>query len=145
MAADLGLHPVTGIESPLAATPTSPTLGCSRRRGGGFFSTQRLDETLPAPWEWDVNAWRPAARSPPGQNGFDRALSEEAALGAVRTYRAHDQLCQLGALDVYYSRVDTDSLVQVMAAVPRKEIDKVVRGSTTQYRGQGDGQADRHD
>jgi len=42
------------------------------------------------------------------------------------------------------SRVDTDSLVQVMPPYRGKRSIRG-RGSTTQYRGQGDGQADRHD
>jgi uncharacterized protein (DUF2252 family) len=128
MAADLASTPVTGIEVAASGDAHLSNFGLfaspERRL---LFDLNDFDETLPAPWEWDVKRLAASGMIAARQNGFDRALSEEAALGAVRTYRERMiSFAQLGALDVYYSTVDTDSLVQVMAAVPRKQIDKVV-------------------
>jgi uncharacterized protein (DUF2252 family) len=128
MAADLASTPVTGIEVAACGDAHLANFGLfaspERRL---LFDVNDFDETLPAPWEWDVKRLAASGMVAARQNGFDQAQSEEAARGAVRSYRERMiTFAQLGALDVYYSRVDTDSLVQVMAAVPRKQIERTL-------------------
>jgi uncharacterized protein (DUF2252 family) len=128
MAADLASTPVTGIEVAACGDAHLSNFGLfaspERRL---LFDVNDFDETLPAPWEWDVKRLAASGVVAARQNGFGRAESDEAARGAVRSYRERMiTFAQLGALDIYYSRVDTDSLVEVMAAVPRKQIDKAL-------------------
>jgi uncharacterized protein (DUF2252 family) len=128
MAADLASTPVTGIEVFACGDAHLSNFGLfASPERQLLFDVNDFDETLPAPWEWDVKRLAASGVVAARQNGFNGAQSEEAARGAVRSYRERMlTLAQLGALDVYYSRVDTDSLVQVMAAVPRKQIDKAL-------------------
>ena len=128
MAADLASTPVTGIEVVACGDAHLSNFGLfaspERRL---LFDVNDFDETLPAPWEWDVKRLAASGMIAARQNGFDRAHSEEAVRGAVRSYRERMiTFAQLTALDTYYSQVDTDSIVMVMAAVPRKQIDKAV-------------------
>ena len=128
MAADLAATSVTGIEVPACGDAHLSNFGLfASPERQLLFDVNDFDETLPAPWEWDVKRLAASGVVAARQNGFDGAQSEEAARGAVRSYRERMiTFAQLGALDVYYSRVDTNSVVQVMAAVPRKQIDKAL-------------------
>ncbi|MCU1494602.1 MAG: hypothetical protein JWO62_2366 [Acidimicrobiaceae bacterium] len=128
MAADLASSPVTGIEVASCGDAHLSNFGLfASPERQLLFDVNDFDETLPAPWEWDVKRLAASGVVAARQNGFDRAQSENAARGAVRSYRERMiTFARLGALDIYYSRVDADSLVQVMAAVPRKQIDKAL-------------------
>src|ERR1700722_13741945 len=128
MAADLASTPVTGIEVPACGDAHLSNFGLfASPERQLLFDVNDFDETLPAPWEWDVKRLAASGVVASRQNGFDRAQSEETARAAGRSYRERMfTFAQLGALDVYYSRVDADSLAAVMAAVPRKQIDKAL-------------------
>jgi uncharacterized protein (DUF2252 family) len=128
MAADLASTPVTGIEVVACGDAHLSNFGLfaspERRL---LFDVNDFDETLPAPWEWDVKRLAASGMIAARDHGFDQAQSEQAARGAVRSYRERMMIfAQCAALDVFYSRVDADSIVKVMATVPRKQIDKAV-------------------
>jgi uncharacterized protein (DUF2252 family) len=128
MAADLASTPVMGIEVVSCGDAHLSNFGLfaspERRL---LFDVNDFDETLPAPWEWDIKRLAASGMIAARQNGFARAQSEEVVRGAVRSYRERIiTFARLAALDTYYSRVDTKSIVKVMATVPRNQIDKVV-------------------
>ena len=128
MAADLASTPVTGIEVVACGDAHLSNFGLfaspERRL---LFDVNDFDETLPAPWEWDVKRLAASGMIAARGRGFDQEECEEAVRGAVRSYRERMMIfAQLAALDVFYSRVDADSLVEVMAAIPRKQIDKAL-------------------
>ena len=128
MAADLASTPVTGIEVVACGDAHLSNFGLfaspERRL---LFDVNDFDETLPAPWEWDVKRLAASGMIAARGRGFDQGECEEVVRGAVRSYRQRMMIfAQLAALDVFYSRVDADSLVEVMAAIPRKQIDKAL-------------------
>jgi uncharacterized protein (DUF2252 family) len=88
MAADLAGTPASGIHVQVCGD-------CHLLNFGGFATPERrlifdindLDETLPAPWEWDVKrlaaSFVLAARS----NGLSDAQGRDAAVACARNYR----------------------------------------------------------
>jgi len=90
MAADLDRTPVSGIHVQVCGD-------CHLMNFGGFATPERrlifdindLDETLPAPWEWDVKrlvaSFVLAARA----NGLSDAQGRDAAIACARSYRRH--------------------------------------------------------
>ncbi|MFO1415047.1 MAG: DUF2252 domain-containing protein [Burkholderiales bacterium] len=131
MAADLAHTPSTGIRVQACGD-------CHLMNFGGFATPERrvifdindFDETLPGPWEWDVKrlaaSFVHAARS----NGFSAADEREAAMASARSYREHmREYAEMHALDVWYSRVDMEAVVDslsdaVTAARFRKRLAK---------------------
>jgi len=88
---------------------------------GGFATPERnfifdindLDETLPAPWEWDLK--RLAASVVIAGRHIDLPESEctRAAAAAVRSYREHmADYAWMRALDVWYERIDIADFVK---------------------------------
>ncbi len=75
------------------------------------FDLNDFDETLPAPWEWDlkrlvVSVWV-AGRC----NGLSESRCEEAARACARGYRHWtNTLSKWSFLDVWYARVDAEEL-----------------------------------
>ena len=87
---------------------------------GGFASPERnlifdlndFDETLPGPFEWDVKRLAASVEIVGRERGHADPDRDAAVLGALRAYReTMRQLAELRDLDVWYSRVDADSLV----------------------------------
>ncbi|MBP7864561.1 MAG: DUF2252 domain-containing protein [Acidobacteria bacterium] len=80
-----------------------------------IFSINDLDETLPAPWEWDVK--RLAASFVVGcrDNGLSEAAAREAALRCVRSYREHmAEFSTMRVLDLWYLALDSDTLITTL-------------------------------
>ncbi len=131
MAADLASTPVTGIEVPACGDAHLSNFGLfaspERRL---LFDVNDFDETLPAPWEWDVKRLAASGVIAARQNGFGLPESTNVVRAALHSYRDRMAMFgQMGALDMFYSRVDTETLESVMAAVPRKQIDKALAAS----------------
>jgi uncharacterized protein (DUF2252 family) len=113
MATDLAHTPVTGLRAQacgdchllnfgLFATP-------ERRE---IFDINDLDETLPAPWEWDVKRLATSFVLACRNNGFAKSNTRDAALACVRSYRKHmAESAEMHALDVWYASLDADKLL----------------------------------
>ena len=108
----------------LAATPASGLIvqacGDAHLSNFGFFSSpeRRLvfdindfDETLPAPWEWDVKRLAASLEIAGRGNGFGRRRRREIVLATVASYRqAMRSFAGQGNLDVWYTQEDVDRL-----------------------------------
>ncbi len=109
----------------LAGTPTTNfrVQACGDAHLGNFrcfatperrviFDIHDLDETLPAPWEWDVKRLATSFVLACRANGFSDKLARDAVLTCVRSYRetmAH--FSTMRALDIWYARYEADKLV----------------------------------
>jgi uncharacterized protein (DUF2252 family) len=107
----------------LARTPTIgvPVQACGDAHLGNFrcfatperrviFDINDLDETLPAPWEWDVKrlaaSFVLACRLSLGDQ-----LAADAVLTCVRSYRTRlAELSEMRVLDVWYASVEAEEL-----------------------------------
>jgi uncharacterized protein (DUF2252 family) len=112
MAADLAATPATGLRVQacgdchllnfgLFATP-------ERRE---IFDLNDLDETLPAPWEWDVKRLAVSFVLACRDNGFAKS-ARDTVLACVRSYRKRmAEYAEMNALDVWYASLDVEKLL----------------------------------
>jgi len=124
MASDLSRTPSTGIHVQACGD-------CHLMNFGGFATPERsvlfdindFDETLPAPWEWDVKRLAASFVLAVRNNGMSDAKAQDAAYDCVRSYRKRiAEYAAMPPLDVWYARVTSDDLI---ATVPKSEQDRV--------------------
>jgi uncharacterized protein (DUF2252 family) len=108
----------------LAKTPESGIIvqaggDCHLMNFGGFATPERnlifdindFDETLPAPFEWDVKRLTASIVVAARWRKFSSSLASEAVLRTVRCYRERiRELAEMPALDVWYAHVALDEL-----------------------------------
>src|SRR5258708_15898951 len=90
MAADLANTPATGLRVQCCGDAHLLNFGgyaTPERRV--IFDVNDLDETLPAPWEWDVKRLAASFVLACRDNGFSADVAPDAALSCVRSYREH--------------------------------------------------------
>jgi uncharacterized protein (DUF2252 family) len=130
MAADLAGLPTTNV--------TVQSCGdCHLMNFGGFATPERniifdindFDETLPAPWEWDVKRLAASFVLAGRSIGLSDAKARDAAVTSVRGYR--ERLAEFAAMDplsIWYARTTLDDycegLPKALQAVLRKRVDK---------------------
>ena len=108
MAADLAHTPATGIRVQCCGDAHLMNFGVfatpERRE---IFDINDFDETLPAPWEWDIKRLATSFLIASRSNGFSEAEARKTALGCVRSYRERMiEFGQMRTLDVWYARLD---------------------------------------
>jgi uncharacterized protein (DUF2252 family) len=113
MAADLAASPQSGLRAQLCGDAHLSNFGVfaspERRM---VFDLNDFDETLPGPWEWDVKRLAASFEVAGRENGYSAKERRTIVLATVAGYRtAMRGFAGMGALDVWYSRLDTDELV----------------------------------
>jgi uncharacterized protein (DUF2252 family) len=102
-----------------------------------IFDINDLDETLPAPWEWDVKrrvaSFVLAARA----NGLTDADGRDAAVACARSYRRKVRdFAAMNVLDVWYARLDDSDILAMLPksrkAALRKRIAKATAASSSE-------------
>ena len=120
MAVDLAVTPVSGLRVQACGDAHLLNFGAfatPERRV--IFDINDLDETLPAPWEWDVKRLAGSVVLACRSNGFGNACARDAAASCVRSYREHmAEYSQTRVLDVWYSHIDLEDLI---ASIPDKK------------------------
>jgi uncharacterized protein (DUF2252 family) len=129
MAADLAPTPVTGIEVHACGDAHLLNFGLfGSPERTLLFDVNDFDETLRAPWEWDVKRLAASATVAARQHGFDDATTTDITRAAVRSYRGGMAgFAGMTALDVYYSHVDAEKALSLSKSAPptaRKQLDK---------------------
>jgi hypothetical protein len=113
MAADLKDTPVAGLGVQLCGDAHLSNFGL-------FASPERIllfdlndfDETLPGPFEYDVKRMAASFTIAARNNGFSRADTLAATLGAVSAYReAMAGFAQMPTMDIWYAHLDEDELM----------------------------------
>jgi uncharacterized protein (DUF2252 family) len=116
MAVDLAGLPTTGVRVQACgdahlgnfrvfATPERRTI----------FDIHDLDETLPAPWEWDVKRLAASFVIASRNNGLSEKRAREAVLTCVRSYREHMiEFSEMGALEMWYHSLDAEEIVEAI-------------------------------
>jgi uncharacterized protein (DUF2252 family) len=129
MAADLAATPETGLSVQACGDAHLLNFGAyatPERRV--IFDINDLDETLPAPWEWDVKRLAVSFLLACRNNRFSEAAARDTTLACVRAYRAAmDQFAQMHTLDVWYATLDFEQIIpQIEDEVTRKRAQKVL-------------------
>ena len=119
MAADLAGAPATGLRVQACGD-------CHLMNFGGFATPERnvifdindFDETLPAPWEWDIKrlttSFVLAARS----LGLSDSKATDAATTCAQSYRSRmTEYSQMHPLDLWYARISAED---VIASLPSR-------------------------
>lgn len=123
MAWDLSKTPATGIRVQACGD-------CHASNFGGFGSPERrllfdindFDETLPAPWEWDLKRLAASIILGVRDIGLSDAHCKDAVFTMARSYREHiHRFAKMHALDVWYSHVDADEFIREAKTPAAKE------------------------
>ena len=87
-----------------------------------IFDINDLDETLPAPWEWDVKRLTASVVLAGRYIQLTQRESERAARAAVRSDRHHmGEYAFMKALDIWYDKIDLTRLLDHFDPVPEEE------------------------
>jgi uncharacterized protein (DUF2252 family) len=113
MAYDLSTTPTTRIQVQVCGD-------CHLLNFGLFATPERnlvfdindFDETLPAPWEWDLKRLAVSFAVAGRDNQLSDAKAREAVLECVRAYREHlREYSKMSPLEVWYTRLDAKTLI----------------------------------
>jgi len=114
MAADLAVLPSTGIIVQACGD-------CHLVNFGSFATPERrqvvgindFDETLPAPWEWDVKRLAASFVVAGRNNGFTAEEARASAQACARSYRERmREFAKMGALDLWYYSIDVEAWLE---------------------------------
>ncbi len=114
MAADLAGTPVTGLRVQACGD-------CHLLNFGAYASPERrllfdindLDETLPAPWEWDVKRLAASVVLACRNNGFSEREARDAVLACMRSYRERmAEYSEMSVLDMWYVSLDIEKIIR---------------------------------
>lgn len=138
MAADLARTPSTRIRVQACGD-------CHLMNFGGFATPERnilfdindFDETLPAPWEWDIKrlvaSFVLAARS----NRLSDAVGREAAIACAASYRDRlREFSKMSPLERWYARITSEDIIKMAGSKKQKKriearIAKATSGSSS--------------
>jgi uncharacterized protein (DUF2252 family) len=139
MAADLATTPTTRLRVQACGD-------CHVANFGGFGSSERrlvfdindFDETLPAPWEWDVKRLAASIVVAGRELGEGERHCGAAARAAVESYREHmREYAEMRALDVWYSHLDAELLIEKAKTAAAKkrwaQIEKKAKVQTAEH------------
>ena len=120
MAADLAHTPVSGLRVQACGDAHLSNFGAfATPERGVIFDINDLDETLPAPWEWDLKRLTASVVLAGRHIQLKQTESARAARAAVCSYREHMvEYAFMKALDIWYDRIDLQRLID---SVPDKE------------------------
>jgi len=138
MAADLAHTPATGIQVQACGD-------CHLMNFGGFATPERryifdindLDETLPAPWEWDVKRLVASFVLASRSNGLSDKNGRDAAVACARSYRRQMRnFANMDVLDIWYARLDDRDFLAMLPrhrkAILSKRIAKATSRSSSE-------------
>jgi uncharacterized protein (DUF2252 family) len=127
MASDLATTPSTGLRVQACGD-------CHLMNFGLFATPERnlvfdindFDETLPAPWEWDIKRLAVSFAVASRDNKLSDADGREAVLECARAYREHlREHSRMSPLEVWYARLDAETLI---ANAPDEKAKKLRQG-----------------
>jgi uncharacterized protein (DUF2252 family) len=123
MAADLAHTQVSGIRVQACGD-------CHLMNFGAYGTPERrivfdindFDETLPAPWEWDVKRLAASFVIAARNNGFNKTTAHDCAERCVKSYREHmADYTEMRVLDRWYERLDIEDLLALLRKERREK------------------------
>ena len=139
MAWDLAVTPATKIRVQACGD-------CHLLNFGGYGSPERrlvfdindFDETLPAPWEWDVKRLAASVVLAGRQKGMKERRCGDAARAVVASYRTHmREYARMPYLEAWYSHIDVDIFIEKAKATRDKKywekVERAAKMQTAEY------------
>ncbi len=113
MAADLAITPNAGIILQVCGDAHLSNFGgFATPERQIIFSINDLDETLPAPFEWDIKRLAASFVIACRNNGLSDELAKDAAMNCVKSYRENmAEFSTMKQLDLWYYMLDSTSLL----------------------------------
>lgn len=136
MARDIAAQPTTGVRVQCCGDCHLLNFGAyATPERNLVFDVNDFDETLEAPFEWDVKRLAASIHVAALDNGFTPKQARAAVLAGVRRYReGMDSLSRLTDLEIWYARIDVSTIEGLIAdPTQRKRFAKNV--SRTEKRG----------
>jgi uncharacterized protein (DUF2252 family) len=114
MAADLAHTPNSGLKVQACGDAHLLNFGAfATPECNVIFDVNDLDETLPAPWEWDLKRLTASVVVAGRHLGLSESDSARVASATVRSYRDHTaDYAFMRALEVWYDRIDIDRFIK---------------------------------
>jgi len=138
MAADLASTPATGVRVQCCGDAHLCNFG-------GFATPERkiifgindLDETLPAPWEWDVKRLAASFVVACRDNGLGDAVGKDVTLACVRSYReSMAEFSQMKTLELWYRALSAQELNEGLSPKLRERTMKRIEKEQVKSRGE---------
>ena len=129
MAADLAATPTTGLRVQACGDAHLMNFGgFATPERNILFDINDFDETLPAPWEWDVKrlvaSFILAARS----LGLSESGGRDTAVACARSYRTRlRDYSKMSPLDAWYARITAEDVIAAAPAAVRRAREAMLR------------------
>ena len=113
MASDLAGTPVSGINVQACGDAHLCNFGgFATPERNIIFSINDLDETLPAPWEWDVKRLAASFIVASRNNNLNDNIASEAVLECVRSYRENMMIfSEMKTMELWHYSLGSDQLI----------------------------------
>jgi uncharacterized protein (DUF2252 family) len=138
MAADLASTPSSGIRVQCCGDAHLSNFGgfaTPERRV--IFSLNDLDETLPAPWEWDVKRLAASFVVACRDIGLGKSVARDVTATCVRTYReSMGEFSELKTLELWYRTLSAEELMGGLPPKLRKRGMKRIEKERAKSRGE---------
>jgi hypothetical protein len=132
MAADLAHTPATGIHVQACGDAHLMNFGgfaTPERRL--IFDVNDLDETLPAPWEWDVKRLVASVLLAARSNGLSDRDGRNAAVSCARSYRqTMRDFATMDVLETWYARLDEAAYLAMLPQSQKAILSKRIAKAT---------------
>ncbi len=113
MAVDLAGTPATGVGVQCGGDSHLVNFrGLATPERQVIFAINDLDETLPAPWEWDLKRLAASFVIACRDNGLSESDAQDSVLSCVQSYREHmAEFAEMKVLDLWYFAVEAEMLI----------------------------------
>ncbi len=124
MAADLSSTPSSGVHVQCCGDAHLSNFGgFATAERKIIFSINDLDETLPAPWEWDVKRLAASFVVACRDRGLSDGVAKDSALTCARSYReSMAEFSQMKTLELWYYSIGPEELLAQSGTQLRKRI-----------------------
>ncbi|MCO6690097.1 MULTISPECIES: DUF2252 domain-containing protein [Pseudomonas] len=115
MARDLATLPCTGIRVQACGDCHLLNFGLfATPERNLIFDINDFDETLPAPWEWDIKRLAVSFAVAAQDNRLNDKEAGQLAMACVQAYRKRmRELSEMSPLDVWYDRLDAQAIIDM--------------------------------
>jgi uncharacterized protein (DUF2252 family) len=136
MAADLSSTPSTGIWVQCCGDAHLCNFGgFATAERKIVFSVNDLDETLPAPWEWDVKRLAASFVVACRDQGIGDSNANDIATSCARSYReSMAEFSQMKTLELWYRTLEPKELLAMTSSQLRKKITKRIEQEQSKSR-----------
>jgi uncharacterized protein (DUF2252 family) len=133
MAADLAATPASGVRVQACGDAHLSNFGgFATPERQVIFSINDLDETLHAPWEWDIKRLAASFVVACRDNGLGESTARDAVLVCVKSYREHmAEYSEMKTLELWYEALNAETLISSIKdpALRRRAIARLTKES----------------